>query len=360
MDDIAAASTGVTPQREIPFEFRATGGEYFRIWIVNLLLSIVTIGIYSAWAKVRRLRYFYGSTSLDGASFEYHGRPIQILKGRLIAFAGYLLLVIPGRFYPLLNLLLFPLIVFGIPWVIMRSRAFQLRMTSWRGLRFKFHGTYGGAMGAYIGWVLLSIVSLGILWPVAVWKRVNYLLANSAYGTQRFTFVTTKGVFYAFCIIAVLLLIAVGCVSAVVFGSLAGLLSSSGAADPRVALTVFLKSGGFLVVAGAGALFLVVAAYFQKSLLNASFGGVVIGPHRLVSRLRTGPLAWIFITNLLAMVCTLGLFYPWAKVRQARYQLANMALLTEGDLDRFTAAAGVGVDAIGEEIGDFFDIDFGL
>jgi Zn-dependent protease with chaperone function len=68
----------------VPFEFRATGAEYLRIWIVNLLLTIVTVGIYSAWAKVRRLRYFYGSTALDGASFEYHGKPLAILKGRLI------------------------------------------------------------------------------------------------------------------------------------------------------------------------------------------------------------------------------------------------------------------------------------
>ena len=49
-----------------PFVFTATGTAYFRIWIVNLLLTIVTIGIYSAWAKVRRLRYFYGNTTFDG------------------------------------------------------------------------------------------------------------------------------------------------------------------------------------------------------------------------------------------------------------------------------------------------------
>src|SRR5262245_10194931 len=67
------------------FEFTGTGAEYFRIWIVNLLLTILTLGIFSAWAKVRRLRYFYGSTQLAGSSFEYHGEPLKILKGRLIA-----------------------------------------------------------------------------------------------------------------------------------------------------------------------------------------------------------------------------------------------------------------------------------
>ena len=43
-------------------EFRGDPKEYFRIWIVNLALTILTLGIYSAWAKVRKQRYFYLST----------------------------------------------------------------------------------------------------------------------------------------------------------------------------------------------------------------------------------------------------------------------------------------------------------
>ena len=84
----------------LPFEFRGNGSEYFRIWIVNLLLTIVTLGIYSAWAKVRRLRYFYGNTFVDGQSFEYHGQPLAILKGRLIVFGGYVVFVIASQMAP--------------------------------------------------------------------------------------------------------------------------------------------------------------------------------------------------------------------------------------------------------------------
>ena len=76
------------------FRFTGSGGEYFRIWIVNLLLSVVTLGIYSAWAKVRRMRYFYGNTQLAGDVFEYHGQPRQILKGRLIAFGMFLVYLV--------------------------------------------------------------------------------------------------------------------------------------------------------------------------------------------------------------------------------------------------------------------------
>ena len=69
----SAAESRSSARVNLPFEFRGNGGEYFRIWIVNLLLTIVTLGIYSAWAKVRRLRYFYGNTFLDGQSFDTTG-----------------------------------------------------------------------------------------------------------------------------------------------------------------------------------------------------------------------------------------------------------------------------------------------
>src|SRR3954469_3451477 len=110
---ISAAASRSASRVELPFEFRGNGGEYFRIWIVNLLLTIVTFGIYSAWAKVRRLRYFYGNTYLDGHPFEFHGRPLAILKGRVIVFVAYLLFVFAAQVKPMIAIALFPLAIFG-------------------------------------------------------------------------------------------------------------------------------------------------------------------------------------------------------------------------------------------------------
>ena len=67
--------------------FTGQGSEYFRIWVVNLLLTLVTLGVYSAWAKVRTARYFRNNTRLDGHVFDYHGNPAAILRGRIIALA---------------------------------------------------------------------------------------------------------------------------------------------------------------------------------------------------------------------------------------------------------------------------------
>ncbi len=80
--------SGPPPLQRAGFVFGGSAGEYFRIWIVNLLLSIVTLGIYSAWAKVRRLRYFYGNTFLDRHNFDYHASPVRILIGRIIVLGA--------------------------------------------------------------------------------------------------------------------------------------------------------------------------------------------------------------------------------------------------------------------------------
>ena len=67
------------------FEFRGKASEYFAIWIVNMALTILTLGIYSAWAKVRRERFFYGNTVVHGSHFEYTADPVIVLRGRILA-----------------------------------------------------------------------------------------------------------------------------------------------------------------------------------------------------------------------------------------------------------------------------------
>jgi uncharacterized membrane protein YjgN (DUF898 family) len=348
----------VPAERSIPFEFHGSGGEYFRIWIVNLLLTIATLGIYSAWAKVRRLRYFYGNTRLDGAAFEYHGRPIAILKGRLIAFWVYAVLYGATQFEPWTAIAVVPLAAVGVPWIIMKARRFQLRMTSYRGLRFGFDGDYRGALTAYVGWALLSVLSLGLLWPRSLWERVRYLLGHARYGSERARFTTGSRAFYGFCFatmgMGILLYAGIGLMIVLSVAPLAGESESAPSFD------------GMLMIGGAlGLVVLVVfgtsiTAYYRKSLLNASFGGLELGPHRLESTLETGPLCAILLSNFVLILLTLGLYMPWATVRQTRYQLANLRVVARGDLDAFTAAASAGTDAIGEELGDFFDVDFGL
>lgn len=359
---ISASESRSDRRVNLPFEFRGNGGEYFRIWIVNLLLTIVTLGIYSAWAKVRRLRYFYGNTYLDGHPFEFHGQPMAILKGRLLVFFAYLLFVFASQINPLIAFVLIPLAIFGVPWIIMKSRVFQTRMSSYRNIRFNFHGSYGGALGAFIGWYLLAVITLGILYPAWVRKRVEYSLDNAAYGTQRWSFLTGNGRFYTFCLVTFGLGVAAYVGFIFVFIGLAKGMQGMEGYGPGAELAMFaaLGPGVWLTVLAAAAVALAIWGYYQANFINASFGGVQIGSNYLRSNLQIAPLVWIYVTNLLGIVFTLGLFYPWAKVRQTRYQLENMAVDSDGNLSAFMADASAGSSALAEEAGDFFDVDFGL
>ena len=105
----------------IDLEFHGKAGEYFRIWIVNILLTILTLGIYSAWAKVRNKQYFYASTTLDGSPFEYTANPITILKGRLVVVAVLVIYSATVRYYPAADIAFGLLFLISLPWLIMRG-----------------------------------------------------------------------------------------------------------------------------------------------------------------------------------------------------------------------------------------------
>ncbi len=82
------------------FQFHGSASEYFGIWIVNILLMIVTFGLYAPWAKVRRLRYFYGNTELIKRRFDFTGIPHKILLGRLIAIGIYVAISVVSNYEP--------------------------------------------------------------------------------------------------------------------------------------------------------------------------------------------------------------------------------------------------------------------
>jgi uncharacterized membrane protein YjgN (DUF898 family) len=72
------------------------------------------------------------------------------------------------------------------------------------------------------------------------------------------------------------------------------------------------------------------------------------------------PYVWIFFTNMLGIIFTLGLFVPFAQIRMMRYKIENMGLLAQGDLAEFVAGQSQDVSATGEESAEMFDLDISL
>ena len=164
-----------------------TGEEYFGIWIVNLILSIITFGIYSAWAKVKRETYFKNNTKIADIGFGYHATGKQILKGRLIAIAVLLGINIASSIQPFFGMAMLPIFLFLAPWVLNSSMRFAARMISYRNIRFNWHGTYWKTFWFLVIAPIFGLLTLGLLTPLISKSYYSYFARSHAYGISRFS-----------------------------------------------------------------------------------------------------------------------------------------------------------------------------
>lgn len=338
----------------MPFRFTGSGGEYFRIWIVNLFLSIITLGIYSAWAKVRRNRYFYGNTRLGNAGFDYLADPKAILRGRLIAVAVFAVYSVVTNFWPLTTFAFMLAFMVAVPWVIVRSLVFRARNTAFRNVRFNFTGGYGEAIKVFILWPLLIVFTLGLIFPYVDYRQKKLIVANSAYGTTPFAFNARVGEFYKIYGKALLIVLAMLAVVTVITVSMAGALK--GAVAPEGGATAATMAMPIVMGVLSAAMYLFLFAFVGARVPNAVYNSTRLEGHALRSNLRARDLFMLYFTNTLGIVFTLGLFIPWAQVRMARYRAERTQFLPQGDLERFVAASQAKVASTGEEMGEMFDL----
>ncbi|HEY1491030.1 MAG TPA: YjgN family protein [Steroidobacteraceae bacterium] len=350
------AASGREPLSRHQLKFTGDGKEYFRIWIVNLALSIATLGIYSAWAKVRKQRYFYSNTLLDGSAFGYHAEPLKILKGRLIALLFVAAYFAAVRISVVAALGVIVVIALLTPWLIVKSRIFTSRVSSWRGIRFNFRPDYRGAYTALLGSMLLAIVSFGLMYPRVVYARYKFVVSRTSFGDAEFESSPRIGKFYRAYWTAVGVTAAVGALLGVVFTAFKGGLHTSDA--PRWVAQALALGGLFLNYAIVGP---VLLGIMHARNLNEVLNHTTVGPHRLDGNLDATKLVGIYMTNVFLIILTAGIYTPWAQVRIARYRCESIALDANGPLAQLSAVPGAVVPGAAlEELGSFFDLDFGF
>lgn len=341
----AAGAMDQLPKR--PFKFNGNGREYFGIWIVNILLSIVTLGIYSAWAKVRTKRYFNGNTELDGHRFDYHANPVAILKGRIIVVVVLVVMNLLSQLNPILALGVLAFYIVALPWVIIRGLAFNANMTSYRNIRFHFKGRKRDAFVAVVIWPILAILTLGLLAPFASRAIVRFLGNGHSFGTAGFMADPPLKPYYAALVLA-------GLVAILPFIILIAALYGIAALQWPVFLVQFL---GVVAYFGIGVAFLLYAARSR----NIGISSLKLeGGHRFGSNISARSYIWIIATNFLLSVITLGIYIPWAQVRLARYLADHTTMYPSGDLGEFTDTM---TDDKGVTSGEFLDLegfDFGF
>ena len=351
----------------LPLEFTGKTGEFFGIWIVNVLLIIITLGFYMPWAKVRTRRYFYGNTLLDNSPFDYTANPVAILKGYLIAFTFFILYSIAINFYPLSQLVFMIVFLIIFPWLVVRSMIFRARNTVFRNIRFTFNKNYGEAIAIFAGMPLLIPITLGLILPHFIYKQKQFLVDNSGFGTKPFSFHARSGQFYKIYLILVLIFMLpfIGVIAAILIPVYQDYITNSqtnqfinaAAEDPQTIAILFGQIIGPLL---SLFIYMLLFAYVESRVNNLVWNNIEIADNRFESSLRLRDLVWIYFTNLLAIIFSVGLLIPWTKIRLARYRMARLTMLAATDLNGFVKQEQEQVGAAGDEVGELFDFDIGL
>lgn len=355
-------------------QFTGSGSEYFRIWIVNLLLTLLTIGVYSAWAKVRKTRYFWQNTRLDGAVFDYHGPPLAILRGRVIA----LILLIAYTWGADISLTA-GYIVAGVlllvgPWLFMKAQQFKFRNTSYRGLRFGFTGTAGIAYRRMFPLLLIwfaptlltlafgfetSIVIIGGLGTLLMWPWMHHALkayqhSFTSYGDKQFSFDPACVEFYGIYAKGLAFLIPASLVGGVLL-AVFGLSSSNGDEGPS---SIYFTLGG---VAFALIVYTAVWPYLAARLQQVVWDQTQMPGARFTTNIEALPLFRLVVKNIALTLLTCGLYWPFAAIALARYRIECFSVLAELPLSQIACQVQAPpVGAAGEGAADLFGLDVGL
>lgn len=403
-----------------PLEFEGSGAEYFKIWIVNVLLLICTMGLYYPWAKVRKQRYLYANSTFDGRNFEYHATGKQLFFGYLIAMTCFIIFLILQNISPLSGSIVLLLFFLATPWIIWRSLQFSTRMTSFSNVRLAFNGSLGPA---YLNFLLLPFVLLLIVYVIPASAAVTLTMMDDisaamigvivavlalvvsilgiyfyAYLRKRNTSYVINGYRYGQGVFSVdletkqylkiiLKTFGLAILSMIaVFAILAAVGAAVGVEDEFSAIQESMQesakesiedpdaappgphpiSGSFAILIGLVYFFiilvsLIVSAYSLTRQRTYSFANAKLDQNvSFVSTLKARSLAFVMVTNLFAIVLTLGLATPWATVRVLRLMLNNTLIDTDVDIDRYISQQQSEQSSLGEQIGDAFDVDIGI
>lgn len=345
--------------------FTGTAAAYFKIYFVNILLILVTLGIWVPWARVRQRRYFYSNTRILGDGLDYLATGFDLLKGWLLALAVIVTFyVIP--FFPIEILFFQEALSFGLvlayPWALNKSLQFNARNLVWRDVRFTWHGTYWGVFWSMFAAPLLGLLSLGIFMPMASRIMRHYIAEHYSFGSKQFEISSSIAEFYrvggqTFLLLMAGGLLTLGPVFLVSFGALDFISRATGSIEihnnPQV---ISMVSGIFLSLITVIVLFVVVTTYYRAGTRNLMINGLRLDKIILFrSEISGFKLALIVLQNMFVSVASLTLLLPWARVRYYRYLTENTFIRPNSDMAQFIdderdAGHSVG-DAISETAG---------
>lgn len=354
-------------QKEIrkvfPFSFYGKSSEYFSIWIVNLFLNVITLGIYFPWSLVKEWRYFYENTELAGNRFELYAKPTEILTFILMVFGCVFLMMLP-----FVNVIVMLALFCTMPLIIINIIGYIFRSTGFRGIRFGYCCKPGEAYVACLAWPFLTlIVALVPFWTIITsilhhgdatslnfillsaffvpffivrWAIQNYLymkmiINNLLVGKARFTGGFKKSAFIKYHFYAFILSIPFILLAAKIMLTSEGRMefvvqAAKAGSSPLPFPFIFHVYGGLLVGLLGN---YICSLCLRVSLTNYVCRHAVLDDDiRITSTMSYSSYFKLMLTNLVMVVCSFGFCIPHTRIRTAKYLAQCIAI--EGDIDR--------------------------
>ncbi len=196
------------------FVFHGTGASFFAVMLKNMLLTLLTLGIYLPWSKTERRRYLWQNTEFHGHRLRYHGTGRELFVGYVkvvaayVAFVGVPLVIskVVGAtagtvVQVVLALMLLPL----LPFAVWGARRYLLSRTSYRGVHLRLDGDARAYARTFLLGYLLTLVTLGLYGPVWMNKMYRQLTNATALGSKHFEYRGVDGEVFKIAIKGILL-----------------------------------------------------------------------------------------------------------------------------------------------------------
>ncbi len=334
-------------------EFTGKSGEYFKIWIVSTLLSVLTLGIYGPWAKVRTAQYIYGNTIIGGHRFRYIARPLAILKARPIAIGILAVYSLASFISPVAGVLLPIALALAVPWLLVQGLRFGLDRTSFRNVRFGFNASYGRTFVTFMLLPYVGVFTLSLAMPWVLKKIDQFIHSHISYGNKHFQVETSSGVYY----LAVLAFVGTGVAMFMVGLMIAPGFFAGGLDVTSIELDSLTKWVVLVLVCWLG--LIVPTSIYRTIIRNHLFRSAMLEDiTRFHSDIRVLPYAWLVFSNALLVVVTLGMGYPIAQIRKMRYLASVTQLIPEPDAAHALDDMAANSSVVGEETAEIFNVGF--
>ncbi|QHL89816.1 DUF898 family protein [Sphingomonas changnyeongensis] len=338
------------------FVFTGRWREFLPIAVTNLLLTIVTLGIYRFWATTRTRRYLWANTQFIDDRLEWAGTGGEMFRGFLVVLLLFVpaLLIVQSGIEALAmrgELALAGLIaVIAYAGLIMLVGVARYRALRYRLSRTYWHGIHGGGTSggwgygaSYLAKSLLGALPLGLAIPWSMTALWNERWNAMGFGPHRFAAeASTTGLMGRWLLVlASPVLVVLFLVPMLGLGAVAGATPS-----PVTAVFAVLLAYALIALLGAG---------YYAAFMREVIGNLALGPLRFTFTARTADWIRLFLGHALLVIGTLGLGAGFIAYRNWAFFIRHLEAMGHVDLDALTQSPdATGGDA--EGLATAFDI----